>query len=196
MTREFFSLGLRSLGSQDQVARAFDRSEFSSHVGAHGKKALTRSSLFGLSAFLFATNVFATPTFPGVIQSELGLAERPDCELCHSGGVTGRGTVNTPFGKSLRDRGLSAGNQSSLKTAIAALTAEKTDSDADGKGDIEELKTDADPNVSSAGGGGTPVEAPEYGCIGRVGAASNASRGLAFLMLGFGLVLRRRSSRA
>ncbi|MBP9114203.1 MAG: hypothetical protein KBF88_15430 [Polyangiaceae bacterium] len=158
------------------------------------KTNLTRSSsLLGLSAFLFATNVFATPNFPSVVESELNLVARPGCELCHSGGVTGRGTVNTPFGKSMRDRGLSASNEASLKTAIAALTAEKTDSDKDGKGDIDELKADEDPNVSSAGGGGTPVEAPEYGCIGRVGAASNASRGLALLVLGLGLVLRRRS---
>lgn len=157
------------------------------------KTILTRSSsLLGLSTFLFSTSVFATPNFPAVVESELNLVARPGCELCHSGGVTGRGTVNTPFGKSMRDRGLSASNEASLKTAIAALTAEKTDSDGDGKGDIDELKADEDPNVSSAGGG-TPVEAPEYGCIGRVGAASNASRGIALLVLGLGLVLRRRS---
>ena len=103
----------------------------------------------------------ASSIFPPEIRAHLSLSYTPDCSLCHSNGQTGFGTVNTPFGKSMRARGLVAQNLQSLDTALDALAAEKTDSDGDGVPDIDELKAGTNPNV--AGGGDVPP--PSYGCF-------------------------------
>ncbi len=101
----------------------------------------------------------ATPNFPGVVQSHLALDAPPDCSLCHVG-TPGRGTVNTPFGTTIRSRGAQAYDESSLQTALDALKAEKKDSDGDGTGDIDELLAGADPNA----GAGQETVIPDYGC--------------------------------
>jgi hypothetical protein len=103
----------------------------------------------------------ASSIYPGEIKSYLGLSYTPDCSLCHANGQTGYGTVTTPFGTSMRARGLTAQNVASLHTALDALAAEKTDSDGDGVPDIDELKAGTNPN--SAGGGVVPP--PTYGCF-------------------------------
>ncbi|HUM12164.1 MAG TPA: hypothetical protein VLT82_14560 [Myxococcaceae bacterium] len=103
----------------------------------------------------------ASSTFPAEVRSHLGLSYTPDCSLCHANGQTGFGTVTTPFGTSMRARGLVAQNIASLDTALDALNAEHKDSDGDGTPDIDELKAGADPNV--AGGGNVPP--PTYGCF-------------------------------
>ncbi|HET6981308.1 MAG TPA: thrombospondin type 3 repeat-containing protein [Myxococcaceae bacterium] len=103
----------------------------------------------------------ASSIYPPEVRSHLGLSYTPDCSLCHANGQTGFGTVTTPFGTSMRARGLVAQNIGSLDTALDALAAEKTDSDGDGTPDIDELKAGTDPNV--AGGGAVPP--PTYGCF-------------------------------
>jgi hypothetical protein len=103
----------------------------------------------------------ASSIYPPEVRSHLALSYTPDCSLCHANGQTGFGTVNTPFGKSMRARGLVAQNIASLDTALDALSAEKTDSDGDGVPDIDELKAGTDPNVA----GGSAFPPPSYGCF-------------------------------
>ena len=104
--------------------------------------------------------LFLTPNFPPAVQTDVGMAQQPNCALCHLGGVGQAGTVTTPFGQSLRARGAVAYDENALKTALAALAAEMKDSDGDGVPDITELKNGTDPNV----GNGGPADVPQYGC--------------------------------
>src|SRR4051794_36315652 len=50
----------------------------------------------------------ASSTYPAEIRAHLGLNYTPDCTLCHSTPSGGFGTVTTPFGVSMRSRGLVA----------------------------------------------------------------------------------------
>ncbi|WP_095975895.1 hypothetical protein [Melittangium boletus] len=154
------------------------------------RRALARATVLGLG-LLGATSAWATGTFPNVVRSELALSSFPSCTLCHQGNPA-VGTVVTPFGTSMRAKGLIFYDEASLKKALATLDAEKVDSDADGVPDIEELKTGRDPNRAEAtSGDGTPIiddvlPEPTYGC----GAAPGGlSMGLAGLLL---LLKRRR----
>jgi hypothetical protein len=153
-----------------------------------------------LSLSLAAASSSATPNFPSAIASYLRLASAPDCTLCHVG-PTQRGTVTTPFGKSMLAHGLVAYDETSLRNGLDALNAEKTDSDGDGAPDISELRAGTDPNAASASGtiaGAVPADEPHYGCgaqitpsAGKCGLASFLPMGL--LCLGFGV--RRMSGR-
>ncbi len=113
----------------------------------------------------------ATPNFPPFIQQDLGLAAEPHCAICHSDGDTGGlGTVNTPFGKNMRQRGLVHFDTGALKSALDQMTADDVNSAGDCLDDIDELKAGRDPNVpdDTCDGGGmiTPSagEGPSYGC--------------------------------
>ncbi len=92
--------------------------------------------------------------------------------------------MTTPFGTSMRARGLVAQNTQSLDTALDALAAEHTDSDGDGVGDIDELKAGTNPN--SAGGGVVPP--PTYGCFDVTGQPGSA---LALLPVALAMLLLR-----
>ena len=124
----------------------------------------------------------ASSAFPGEVRSHLALSYTPDCGICHSNGQTGFGTVNTPFGTSMRSRGLMAGNTASVDAALDALAAEHKDSDGDGVGDIDELKAGTNPNV--AGGGNVPPVS--YGCFDVTGQPGSP---LALLPAALGLLL-------
>lgn len=118
-----------------------------------------------LAAGAIAAPAYATPNFPGVVASHLQLDAPPPCTLCHSG-TPGRGTVTTPFGTTLRKRGLTAYDEASLGNALDAIDAENKDSDGDGVPDVKELRAGEDPNVGA--GGATSELVPEYGCaVGR-----------------------------
>ncbi|MBM4380514.1 MAG: hypothetical protein FJ086_14660 [Deltaproteobacteria bacterium] len=114
----------------------------------------------------------ASSSFPTAVKEHVQLSQMPACALCHTGGVTGMGTVNTAFGKALRNEGLTAGDDDALRTALDALAAKGTDSDADGSGDVDELKAGRNPNLADAPGvdagpdaGTTPQPpSPKYGC--------------------------------
>ena len=117
----------------------------------------------------------ASSGFPAVVQGHLSLSQQPACALCHTNGITGMGTVNTPFGSALRAKGLVAGNDASLTAALDALSAAGTDSDQDGTGDVAELTAGRNPNVADAPStdagtatdGGTSTETvppPKFGC--------------------------------
>jgi hypothetical protein len=115
--------------------------------------------LLFLVAFLGARMAGATLNFPGAVQRDLNLSYSPQCSLCHSGGQTGNGTVGTPFGKSMKARGMVASDENALKAALDQMTQEKVDSDGDGVSDIDELEQGTDPNVRGAG-----QDPPSYGC--------------------------------
>ncbi len=126
---------------------------------------------------------YATPEFPGVIERELRLAEEPPCTICHVG-TPARGTVQTPFGKYLRSRGLLARNDSSLINALKAAEGERQDSNGNGITDIDELKAGRNPNGDE----------PEFGCVGRIAPRSSYAPGVAALLVMALLSRRRRKS--
>jgi len=139
---------------------------------------------------LGAASAGASANYPSLVQSDVGLSNAPACDLCHFNGQTGMGTVTTPFGKSLKARGCTAGSPTSLSTALSKLTTDKTDSDGDGVSDIDELKAGTNPNVANAsadGGSGPPASnlppPPTYGCTAAPGTLPLV--GLALAALGF-----------
>ncbi len=146
------------------------------------KRTLINAALF-VSAFASVAApriAYATPGFPGEIQSHLKLAAQPpsSCSLCHTtGSAGGKGTVNTPFGVSVRGHGAAENDNASLDSALDAMDKDGTDSDGDGAPDITELRNATDPNVNDVtvtkndagqpGGGaanGSAPEPPQYGC--------------------------------
>jgi len=154
--------------SSDRPLHRSPRSVARSRVAALARAfALARGSAFAFAlslALALATTLllprvaFATPAFPGVVQQHLGLRAAPSCTLCHVG-QTARGTVTTPFGTTMRSRGLIAYDEASVRTGLDALAAEDEDSDTDGVPDVRELREGTDPNASPGGEDLTP----EYG---------------------------------
>lgn len=118
--------------------------------------------LLGLST---AAPAAAQDEFPGLVKEHLTLGYAPPCSVCHAKGNTGSGTVVTPFGWSMRGRGLEADDPKSVGIALDALKNAKTDSDGDHVSDVDELVAGTDPNVA----GSVPLpngEQTGYGCGG------------------------------
>lgn len=122
----------------------------------------TRTLGLSATALLVPALAQATPSFPDTIARELQLAAPPPCSICHAGGDTRRGTVTTPFGTTMRARGLVAYSDASVATALKALDAERKDSDRDGVSDVDELRAGTDPNLVS---GEALPDPPVYGCV-------------------------------
>jgi hypothetical protein len=130
--------------------------------------------------------------FPSEIRKDIpGMTRQPQCNLCHLDDKTGGGTVVTPFGWSMKARGLT-GSTNTVAPAIAQMIKDGVDSDGDGVTDIEELKNGTDPN--SAADVYLDETKPGYGC----GGTPPVGRGMAgwgFVVLalgGAGSALRRR----
>ena len=108
----------------------------------------------------------------------------PPCSLCHLRGSTGAGTADTPFALSMKARGLSASDNTSVATALDAMLRDNVDSDGDGTPDIQEIENDTDPNtpanVSLSGDVG-----PNAGC----GGGQKSNSGGSAPATGVGLVL-------
>lgn len=143
------------------------------------------STAFFAGIALFAGVASASADYPEAVKQHLGLASAPQCALCHAGGMTGIGTVTTPFGKAARGDGLVAQDKSKLASVLDQMRTDKVDSDGDGDTDIDELVAGTDPNTA---GGGPTAEKPElgYGCAatlspGRPAPSSGAALGLAFV---------------
>jgi hypothetical protein len=117
----------------------------------------------------------ASPSYPGLINQHLSLSYVPPCSICHQNGVTGYGTVSTPFGQSMMARGLRAEDPAALAAALDQLAADHTDSDGDGVPDIQELVAGTNPN-GPGGVGSTRAPQPAYGC-GATLAPAGPSRG-------------------
>lgn len=138
--------------------------------------------MYRLSLLLLVLSApaWATDMFPAAIQNKYMLGDLPPelCALCHTNGITGAGTVNTPFGRALRMNGLLPNDTASLNAALDALQTAMVDSDGDGVTDIDELIAGTSPNVANmmmadggtGGGGGAVVVVPpvKFGCGGSV----------------------------
>lgn len=123
----------------------------------------------------------ATPTYPGDVQTHLGLGYTPPCSLCHPG-VTGTGTATSAFALAMKGKGLVPLNDPTVGTALDALEAAKIDSDCDGILDVKQIKAGRDPSTgvyidgsgktapldkgcaSASSGGGSGTGLPAYGC--------------------------------
>ncbi len=162
------------------------------------RRSMIVTVLFGLTVSI---NAAATPNFPTALQQDLSAPSAPDCSVCHTDGDQGGvGTVNTPFGKNMRARGLVAFDTGSLQTALNQMAADNVDSAGDCLDDIDELKAGRDPNApdpagtcadGGAGGGAPPAEtpstaSPNYGCGGKI--APTRSNGEVAWGVAFGLI--------
>lgn len=139
-------------------------------------------------ALVTASTALATPNFPGVMQTELKLSNTPDCNLCHVG-VQARGTVNTPVGSALLQRGMVAYDEGRLLAALTSLRSQAVDSDGDGTPDVEELIAGKDPNQSDENPDELPPE-PSFGCATGPGATA-----FWMLLVSLGALMRRRPGR-
>lgn len=147
-------------------------------------------------AWLAAPILLASATYPVTIEDHLALDYEPPCSVCHVNGVTGLGTVNTPFGVTMRGEGLVFGNPALLRDTLDAVEAQGIDSDDDGTGDVAELRVGTDPNLEGATLSGP---SPEYGCGARIAPIRSArarstgawTSALAALLLAIALRRRR-----
>ena len=107
----------------------------------------------------------ATPDFPPVIASKLGLGREPECVLCHSTNEGKKDTIITSFGRKVQAYGLKSYDPSTLATILDQMRDAKDDTDHDGMSDIDEIKAGRDPNINDITG--EPPEdypPPVYGC--------------------------------
>jgi hypothetical protein len=161
------------------------------------RTALFAAGIVWAMAMAAGRDAAAISRFPPSIQSyyQPPLGYQPPCRLCHIQGTTGPGSVQTPFGIAMLARGLTS-DQSTLTPALDALQRDQVDSDGDGVTDIAEILADRDPN--------TPVDAalsgsdPSYGCAVAPGPpnANALALVLSVAAIGFGLSIRRRTTRA
>ena len=143
-----------------------------------------------LALFLAApTAALATPTFPEVIRQTLNASTAPACSVCHAGGETGRGTVTTPFGQAMMARGLSAGDETSLRAALGSMETDKVDSNKNGILDVDELRAGRNPNVDPA------LPQLGYGCAFIKGAACRGGAYAWLVLLVVVWAVRRRRSK-
>ncbi len=136
---------------------------------------MTVHRAFFILVLLASQASWATDQYPGLIEAKYGLAGPPpqSCSLCHTNGITAVGTVNTLFGKAMRQRGLLLDSPATLDSALNKLESDQVDSDKDGTTDVDELKAARNPNVADAptDGGVTPgpdepfvLPPVKYGC--------------------------------
>lgn len=147
-----------------------------------------------VATMLSNTGALASPEFPEALQSETGAPCPPPCTVCHRDSNGGLGTVTKPFGKSMIGAQLEAANTQALKSAVATLRSQQTDSDGDGTPDIDELEKGSDPNA----GGDVTVCGPTYGCGARVeprGEIDRVALSAVLLSLGAMAALGRRRRR-
>jgi hypothetical protein len=158
-------------------------------------RSLTPSAIVILLLTLGSSSIAnATPSFPGVVQQHLTASKAPECKVCHVGAQSS-GTVKTAFGVAMLARGLVKYDEASLTKALDTLRGEKTDSNGDGKSDIDTLIAGADPSAPSSGDGGTvALASPEYGCANLAGTTPEGRIGNALLAIGVALFVARRRS--
>ncbi len=108
--------------------------------------------LLFLTLTLGATASLASSSYPSAVKEHLSATTAPSCTVCHATNSGGFGTVTRPFGVTMMAAGLGSGNVDSLNNVLDAVEAEGSDSDGDGRADIDELRIGADPNDSSDGG--------------------------------------------
>jgi len=151
-------------------------------------------SCLALASLGLSARVWATPNYPGVLNSSLGVdcpSPNSRCLICHSTARGGQTTAVQPFAQALRKYGLDRGYaESELVDALTRLP-DDNDADKDGTPDKEELMRCGNPSGEDLGDG------PEYGCDGAhlANAVGSKSPLVVLSMLLAGLLVRARRER-
>ena len=143
-----------------------------------------------LGAFAWPNAAHAIPPYPGDLQTALDLSYTPQCALCHQGGVTGLGTVTTPFGVSMRKYGLTD-DPSTFTGALDQMESNNVDSVGRGFSDIEALKMDINPDTVPPNAIPTSPLPPSYGCSASGAGATRGSFWMAGMIAMLGVTRRR-----
>lgn len=118
--------------------------------------ARTASLVLFSALSLSASLATASPTFPSVVEAELGMPCTPDCTICHTDSPATSGTTAIkPFAIQVRNpmcktgevfpnctgipQGVNAGNTAALVEELARIETTQTDSDGDTLPDAVEL---------------------------------------------------------
>src|SRR4051812_44968940 len=112
-------------------------------------------------AMSLSLHASAEPTFPGAIQEAAGIPCTPTCLLCHTAIPGTKYNLNGVFSTTVSLNGIVPEHPESMTTVIANLTAKKTDTDGDGKTDVDELAAGSDPNKTDPN---AELCGPTYGC--------------------------------
>jgi hypothetical protein len=147
----------------------------------------TLVALVSMAVLSVAKGAQATPSFPEVIETHVGLDFRPPCSVCHAT-TSGGGPMARPFGIALRERGMRASDSASLRVALDKLEEDGVDSDGDGMPDLAQLRAGLDPNTGVSLGG------PElgYGCFASIHRPGKPrGGGLVFVALALAVALLR-----
>lgn len=116
----------------------------------HRARLLLTSTVAAL-ALSVATPAQATPEVRDEMSGQAGMPDKSlPCSTCHQYANTGTGTVRTPFGFSVRTRGLDIDAQdrsTNVFDVIHKMNLDHVDSDGDGVEDMVELKNLTDPNT-------------------------------------------------
>jgi hypothetical protein len=107
---------------------------------------------FGLAfaALVAPAPAAASQAFPDHLVTKLQMPCAPGCQLCHLDASGGPFKINPKFGAAAKAAGATVVLTANLDTAIAKLTADNSDVDGDGTGDIAELQAGTDPNAAGA----------------------------------------------
>lgn len=152
------------------------------------------ASCLVLASLGLSARAWATPNYPGVLNSTLGVdcpSPNSRCLICHSTARGGQTTAVQPFAQSLRKYGLDRGYAESLLVDALRRLPDDNDSDKDGTPDKEELMRCGNPSGEDLGDG------PEYGCDGAhlARAADSKAALVVFSILLAGLLVRPRPRR-
>lgn len=109
----------------------------------------------------FALHASAEEPFPGAIQKAANIPCTPTCLLCHFGVPGTLANFGQPFGRTVLANGVQPGNPDSFNAVVANLREKKTDSDGDGKIDVDELAVGSNPNDTDPK---AELCGPLYGC--------------------------------
>jgi len=114
-----------------------------------------------LLAMSLSLHAGARPEYPGAIQEAASIPCTPTCLLCHTEIPGNKHNLNGIFSTTLLLNGLVPAHPETMPTAIANMRTKGTDTDADGKIDVDELAAGTDPNTADPT---KEICGPNYGC--------------------------------
>jgi MYXO-CTERM domain-containing protein len=165
-----------------------------------GERFMRQVALWVLFALSVALPARAEPEFPAAIRQAANIPCAPPCTLCHTESPGTAANPTRPFAHTVLTSGLVPNHPESLKDVVTALRENKTDTDHDGRLDIDELASGTDPSDPKES---AELCGPTYGCGAHVASvtpsgldqvACGAAVALALAL--FGHTRRRRSTKA